>query len=96
MKGKVQSYKSEIEEMLEGARKKEELAKIELMIEAEMQKELEMIPEPVRKNSSFEAELQAEYFGKRESQNDKRQSQKETRESGSRRPENEELYYFIE
>lgn len=57
MKGKVESYKSEIEEMLEGARKKEELAKIELMIEAEMQKELERIPEPVRKNSSFEAEL---------------------------------------
>lgn len=70
---KLEKYRMELERMSIEERKKEELAKIDLLLAAEKEEEYEIVPEPVRKNSSMEAEIEAEYFGKAKNQ---RESQK--------------------
>lgn len=76
IKNKIEQYGSEIERINEENLKKEELAKLDLLLAAEKEEEIELIPEPVRKNSSMEADIEAEYFGKAKNL---RESQKETR-----------------
>jgi hypothetical protein len=58
---------------------------ITTLVEQKLKEEEENVPYIIEQEGE---DLETEYY--------KRESQKETRESGSRKPEHSDLYYFIE